>query len=94
MSRSKIQIWLLVILKESCRLLMYLIGVSCLIGVAFSVLGVIDPKEAKLADDSDPFGDPGTRWDATKMLLSYLLVSLVGFYAARKLKGNRQGTEA
>ena len=94
MSRSKIQIWLLVILKESLRFLMYLIGVFCLIGVAFSVLGVIDPKDAKLADDSDPFGDPGTRWDAGKMLLIYLLMSMVGFYTAKKLRGSRQGTEA
>ena len=94
MSRSRIKKWLRVGLKESFRFLVYLVAVFCLVGAAFSVLSVIDPKEAKLADDSDPFGDPGTRWDAAKLLVSYLVVSVVGFYTARKLKGNGRGTEA
>ena len=65
-------------LKGLLRLFSYLVAVFCLLGVFFAVLGMIDPQQAKLADDADPFGDPGTRWDAAKKLL----VSLSGLFVS------------
>ena len=48
----------MILLRKLAGLLLALFGVLVLCG---SVLSFADPKEAKLADDTDPFGTPPSR---------------------------------
>lgn len=51
-----------------------------LLGVAFSILALIDPVGAQAADDANPLGAPPTFLQSSGILLAYLLVGAVGVY--------------
>lgn len=55
-----------------------------LAGYAIYLLGLFDPAGAKLADDADPFGAPGSRLLPAAGLFACLALVCVGAWLARR----------
>jgi hypothetical protein len=67
----------LLILK---RLVGMAVMVAGIVGFAVYVFALADPHGSKLADDGDPFGDPGSRWAPIVGMLVSGAVAGVGLY--------------
>ena len=61
------------------------IGIVILI---IAIIGVVDPVGTKMADDNDPFGDPGGPWYGLFLILvSMILIAwpfALNFYRSKK----------
>ena len=62
------------------RALGALLAVFALPGVLFSVHALIDPREAQLANDSDPFGPPPTVSESSLHLGVWLILLGIGLW--------------
>ena len=66
------------------RILKRLVGLAAMaVGIvvfAVYLLALVDPRGTKLADDADPFGDPGSRWVPIVGMLIAGGVAGVGLY--------------
>lgn len=57
-----------------------------LLGCAVSLLAIIDPVGAKMADDSDPFGMPPSIFSSLVLLVFFIAVSGLGAYLVFRLR--------
>jgi len=64
-----------------------------LIFCAITLLAVIDPAGAKMADDNDPFGPPPSRLSSLALLGAFIGVGAAGVYlVARPWRPQRDAT--
>ena len=69
--------------------LLLLLGV---VGVPAAILGAIDPVEAQLSNDPDPFGTPRSSASYLVMAGAYSVAAVLGFFMVRW--GKRLGVAA
>jgi hypothetical protein len=54
--------------------------VGGVLGVAVSLIAILDPAGAQMADDANPFGPPPSLLSSISILIFYLIVSAVAFF--------------
>jgi len=60
-------------------------------GFAFlvSLLGVLDPSGARLADDGRPFGSPDPWFHYILLSSAYLVATVIGIWLVKSARSNR-----
>ena len=57
-----------------------LLSMFAFLGCLFSIFALIDPREAQLSNDADPFGPPPTIGESSLHLLVWLVILCTGLW--------------